>query len=902
MVAIFFIYGLSFFCLGLIVALYPKKESNFWLAKNIWLIAAFAILHGLNEWIDMLIIAQQASAISILRIARTVLLPLSFLFLLQFGSKGILELKNKYRGLRIAPLVLLILWAIIVASSTQRLLMADIWARYLLAAPGIFMTAYTLQLQRDTVTLFNLSKPRSYINTAILGFILYGLFAGLIVPDGEFFPAILFNYSFFSGMSKIPVQVFRAFFAVIIAFSMIKVLEIFDLETKETLIKSRDHLEMMVKERTEALDKMNSDLDQEIAEHKQAQELLRDERDKVQKYLNVAGVIILALDADGTVILINKKGCEILGYSEQEIIGKNWFDMFVPEEKREEVRTSFIKMITGMTENIKLYDNAVMSKSSGQRMIAWHNTLLRDEADNIIGSLSSGEDITERKYADEARRESEEKYRDLFENANDAIFIVDADLNYIDVNKKGVELFGYSKEEILHMNIRDVIPPEQTPRSEKEFTKLRNKESYEKFVGKMKTVDGRWMDIEVSSSPIIKDGIIIGSRDIVRDISDRKRLEVELLKREKLESLGVLAGGIAHDFNNLLMGILGNISLAKMQAEPASKIYARLEEAEKASLRTRDLTRQLLTFSRGGAPVKEAVSIGELIKETAAFSLSGSDVKCVYTIADTLWRAEVDTGQISQVINNLIINADQAMPEGGTITIVCDNVTIEPDNTLLLRAGRYVKIAVHDQGTGIREEHLNKIFDPYFTTKQKGSGLGLASAYSIVQRHNGRMTVESTLGWGTTFYVYLPAAQGESTEANVKTEKLTMGRGRVLVVDDEPIVREVAGEMLRTMGYEVAYAGDGNEAIKAYTQARQAGGPFHAVIMDLTMPGGMGGRETMEKLREIDPDVKTIVSSGYSHDQVMANFRDFGFAGVVSKPYKPSELGKTLHEVLTGST
>jgi two-component system, cell cycle sensor histidine kinase and response regulator CckA len=657
------------------------------------------------------------------------------------------------------------------------------------------------------------------------------------------------------------------------------------------------------KERTKVLEKMNSELEREIAEHKQAQELLRDERDKAQKYLNLAGSIILALDVDEKVMLINKAGCDLIGYSEKEIIGRNWFDIFVPEEKREEVRAFFKDLMTGRIEHFESYENIIISKSGQQRMIVWHNTLLRNEANKIIGSLSSGEDITERINAEEALRESEEKYRDLFENANDAIFIVDADLNYIDVNKKAVELFGYSREELLRMNIIDVIPPEQKPRSEKEFMKLKKEEAYDKFIGKIKTIDGRWLDVEVSSSPIIKDGKLVGSRDIVRDITDRKRLEEELMNREKLESLGVLAGGIAHDFNNILMGILGNIALAKMHMEPESTIYSRLVEAEKASLRARDLTRQLLTFSRGGAPIKTVVNIGKLIKETAAFSLSGSDVKCIYKIPDSLWPAEVDIGQIGQVINNLIINADQAMPGGGTITIICDNVTLESDNTLLLRAGRYVKIVVHDQGTGIREEHLNKIFDPYFTTKEKGNGLGLASAYSIVQRHNGRMSVESTMGSGTTFHVHLPAAEVENiSEVDVKTEMLMMGTGKILVVDDEEIVREVSGEMLRSMGYEVACASDGNEAIKIYMQARQAEEPFQAIIMDLTMPGGMGGRETMEKLREIDPDVKTIVSSGYSHDHIMSNFRDFGFVGVVSKPYKPSELGKTLHEVLKGSS
>lgn len=902
MVAIFFMYGLSFFCLGLFIALYPKRESSYWLAKNIWLVAAFAILHGLNEWVDMLIIAQQTSAMTVLRLVRTILLPLSFLSLLQFGAKGISDLKKGYRALRIVPIVLFTLWTIIVATSTQRYLMVDIGARYLLAAPGIFLTASTLLLQKNTLAIFKSAKPRFYLAASVLAFILYGFLAGMIVPAAGFFPATIINYSVFVKVTGMPVQVFRTLCAMIITYSMINVLEIFDLETKAELIKTRDHLDIMVQDRTRALVEMNRDLEQEVSEHERAEELLRYERDKVRKYLNVAGVIMLALDADETVMLINKKGCEILGYDEPEIVGRNWFDLCTPEgEKREKAKAGFKEFMTGRTGQVESYENVVVSKSGRQRLISWHNTLLIDEADHIIGSLSSGEDITERAYAEKARRESEEKYRDLFENANDPIFIVDADLNYIDVNKKAVELFGYSREELLSMNVLDVIPPEQKPKSEKEFMKLKNKESYDKFVGKMHAKDGRWLDVEVSSSPILENGKLIGSRDIVRDITDRKRLEDEFLKREKLESLGVLAGGIAHDFNNLLTGIVGNISLAKMHAEPASKIYSWLVDAEKASLRSRDLTRQLLTFSRGGAPVKTAVNIGELIKETAAFSLSGSDVNCIYKIADPLFHAEVDAGQISQVINNLIINADQAMPEGGTITIACENATLDPGNTLLLQSGRYVKIDVQDRGTGIREEHLNKIFDPYFTTKQKGSGLGLASAYSIVQRHNGRMTVESSLGEGTTFHVYLPAVENdESTDASAKTDMLITGKGRILVVDDEEIVRDVAGEMLRTMGYEVDSASDGIEAIKRYMQARQSAKPFHAVIMDLTMPGGMGGKETMEKLREIDPEVKTIVSSGYSQDEVMANFRDFGFIGVVGKPYKPSELGKALQQILTG--
>ncbi len=506
-----------------------------------------------------------------------------------------------------------------------------------------------------------------------------------------------------------------------------------------------------------------------------------------------------------------------------------------------------------------------------------------------------------RKQAEVARKESEDKYRDLFENANDAIFIVDADLKYRDINKRAVELFGYSRKEFLKMNIIDVIPPEQVPRSNREFDKLKDKRPYDKFVGKMKRKDGHWLDIEVSSSPILKDGRVVGSRDIVRDITERKRLEEELMKREKLESLGLLTGGLAHDFNNLLTSILGNISLARIPGQSPDSVYARLTDAENASLRARDLTQQLLTFSKGGAPVKKTRNIGDLLKESAAFALSGSAVKCYSEIPGDLWLIEADAGQMSQVINNLLINADQAMPEGGTIAISGENVVLDADNRFSLKEGKYAKITVKDQGGGIRQEHLRKIFDPYFTTKQKGSGLGLATVYSIIRRHDGYVDVESVPGAGTTFSLYFPASEKESAAEKSYGDEQPAGRGKILVMDDEEIVRNVVGEILTTMGYEVAFAGDGQEAVALYGKAKETAYPFDAVIMDLTVPGGMGGKEAIGKLLQLDPKAKVIVSSGYSQDSVMANFRDYGFAGVISKPYKVSELGAKLHDVLGAS-
>jgi len=509
-------------------------------------------------------------------------------------------------------------------------------------------------------------------------------------------------------------------------------------------------------------------------------------------------------------------------------------------------------------------------------------------------------DVTENRRTIEALRRSEEKYRDLFENANDAIFIVDASLRYIDANNKAVELMGYSREELTTMGILDVIPPDQVPRSRVEFDKLRNRGTYEKFVGKVRTKDGRWIDVEVSSSAIIADGRIVGSRDIMRDISDRKRMEEEILRAQKLESVGALAGGLAHDFNNLLTAILGNITLAKMDAQAEDSAYERLEEAEKASYRARDLTQQLLTFSRGGAPVKKTVALNDLIKDSATFALRGSRSRCELLVPGGLWPVEADAGQLSQVINNLVINADQAMPGGGAVRVSCENAVLDEGSGAPLPAGKFVRITVADRGIGIPREHFERIFDPYFTTKQKGSGLGLATSYSIIKRHGGHISLESELGSGSVFSLYLPASEkGIAPDAREK-DGIAQGAGRILIMDDDDQVRDVAGKILSGAGYEPAFARDGAEAIMLYEQARSVGSPFCAVIMDLTVPGGMGGQEAVRKLRELDPGVKAIVSSGYSNDPIMAEFREHGFCGVVTKPYSVKTLTGIVREVIEG--
>jgi PAS domain S-box-containing protein len=508
--------------------------------------------------------------------------------------------------------------------------------------------------------------------------------------------------------------------------------------------------------------------------------------------------------------------------------------------------------------------------------------------------------IKEREQMQEKIRESEERYRQLFESNPHPMWVFDIEtLSFLAVNDAAVHHYGYSREEFLDMTLKDIRPPEDVPRLTNTLSELSAGTAHS-GIWKHRRKDGTIIDVEVVSHPIL-----FGQRQarfvLITDITARRKLEEELVKAQKLESLGILAGGIAHDFNNLLTAIIGNISLAKQDTQPGDSAYERLEGAERALERARNLTQQLLTFSRGGAPLKKRLSIKEVVRDIAAFALHGARSRCAFSIPDDLWIVEADEGQLSQVINNLVINADQAMPDGGTVTVTCRNITVGAVSALPLSPGNYVMISVADRGIGIPAEYLGKVFDPYFTTKQKGSGLGLATTYSIIKRHNGHIAVESGVGTGSTFHLYLPATDQALLRESATPGTTKSGSGKILIMDDEEMVRDVAGKVLTRLGYDVAYACDGAEAIAAYEQALAEGRPFDAVIMDLTIPGGMGGKDAVKRLREIDPALKAIVSSGYSNDPVMAHYAEYGFNGVVSKPYTIKQLSDTIQKVLAGA-
>ncbi len=417
---------------------------------------------------------------------------------------------------------------------------------------------------------------------------------------------------------------------------------------------------------------------------------------------------------------------------------------------------------------------------------------------------------------------------------------------------------------------------------------------------------GEEIPVQIVASPVKnRERQIVGVVIVFQNVTRRRQLEQEILNQEKMKILEMLAGGIAHDFNNLLVAILGNLSLAKVKNQQEN-VGAHLERAEKAAKQAEKLTRQLLTFTKGGMPSKKTTSVRELVQETVSFVLRGSNVKVRFAIPEDLWPARVDEVQISQVIQNLVINAQQAMPEGGLIEIVAQNIKINGDTEIPLPPGPYIRLEVKDQGCGIPPENLGHIFDPYFTTKEEGTGLGLAVVLSIIKKHQGYIRVHSSVGKGTTFEIYLPAEKDEqkSIQSSPVSQEISPQRsskGRILVLDDEELIRETLSEMLTLLGYEVETASEGLEAIAKYKRALEQGTRFDLVIMDLTIPGGMGGKETVQEILKIDPSAVAVVSSGYSSNDILSGYEAYGFRGVLKKPYRLEELISIIEEILKNS-
>jgi PAS domain S-box-containing protein len=511
-----------------------------------------------------------------------------------------------------------------------------------------------------------------------------------------------------------------------------------------------------------------------------------------------------------------------------------------------------------------------------------------------------------RLWAEDELAKEKERLEVTLRSTGDGIIATDIEGKVVLLNRVAEKLTGWTQKEAAGRAIREVFCVLDERNRQPIPNPVENVIKTGRVIGLVNHAllisrDGTEIVIADSGAPIHDErGRIFGVVLVFRDITDLRKLQEEQLKLAKLESIGILAGGIAHDFSNFLTAIMGNIGLAKRYVDPEGKAFERLNEAENVSVRARDLARQLLTFSKGGTPIKKTSAISELVKEAATFALRGSDVRLELSLPKDLWAAEVDQGQISQVIQNMVINADEAIPAGGTLHISAINKVIQRLGAMPLPKGNYVQIDIKDEGIGMSKQELARLFEPYYTTKQKGSGLGLATAHSIIKNHGGHITVESTQNVRTTFHIYLPAS-GKPLPVKKKSarKRPVHGKDRILVMDDEEMIRHIVSNILITAGYQVELASTGEEAIERYEKARESGHPFDAVILDLTVRGGMGGKETIKKLLEIDPNVKAIVSSGYSTDPIIANFKKFGFRGTLTKGYKIEELYEALHTLIS---
>lgn len=529
----------------------------------------------------------------------------------------------------------------------------------------------------------------------------------------------------------------------------------------------------------------------------------------------------------------------------------------------------------------------------------WFETHAYPTSDGLLVYLR---DITERKLMENSLASERELLLVTLRSIVDGVLATDRYGKINLMNKTAESITGWSQKEAFGQSIDRIFyvidNKTSVPYQGMVEKIINNNEIIQLETAILVTKDLKESYIKSTYAPIKTiSSDNIGIVVVFQDITTKLKTDIELLKTEKMDSLGILAGGIAHDFNNLLAGILANLQLAQIKMEHGANIVKYLNETIEITRKASDLTKQLLTFAKGGSPVKQTASIADLIKETVSFSLTGSNIKSIFKIDEGLKMVEFDVGQISQVLNNLIINAKQAMPKGGLIEVSAENVFIEKGDPY--PDGDYVKLTIKDYGVGIARENLSKIFDPFFTTKTNGSGLGLATSYSIIKKHDGYIEVESVEGIGTSFYIFLPTSKNLVVQLDSKTKVCQTGQGSILLMDDEETIRKVVGEMLTYSGYQVISAKDGDEAIEIYRSYYQNGNPFDAVIMDLTIPGGMGGQEALSHLININPTVKAIVSSGYANDPIIAEYRRYGFTGVVTKPYKYDELSEILAEIIT---
>lgn len=644
-----------------------------------------------------------------------------------------------------------------------------------------------------------------------------------------------------------------------------------------------------------------------ISERKRAEEQLWKEKAFLRSLIDSTSDLIYFKDYNGIYIGCNKASEKFIGLSEHEQIGKSDYDLLAPEIAETSRRHDQMVMEGGVSIR---YEEQVTTPRTGTLILETVKAPILASDGHPIGLVGISRDISERKNIEEQLKRSEEKFRTITALSPDIVSIIAEDGSLSYNSPAAFPIHGYTDAEMQGRNTFELIHPADQPRVTEAFNALLSHPEESMTVQyRYRHNNGGYTWMEATARNHLHNPLIRGIVTISRDITSRKeqeeqRLDMErqLLHLQKIESLGVLAGGIAHDFNNILTGIIGNISFARRYLDESHKAWTILQNAEKAANRASELSNQLLTFAKGGQPIKKVVPVKHIIDECISLVLRGSNVSYQLELPDDALLIEVDEGQICQAINNIIINATQAMPGGGMITTRAERVEIDDSCEIPLPPGRYIRLSFTDSGCGIPDDDQLKIFDPYFTTKAGGNGLGLATTYSIVNKHGGRISVHSVVGTGSTFEILLPACDvtAEPFDTVPSSQDFdTRHNVSVLVMDDEEIIRDMARFMLNDLGYQVQTCIGGEEALALYASTMDAGRPYSVVILDLTIPGGMGGRETAGKLLAIDPDARLIVSSGYSNDPVMSEFPRYGFRAVLKKPYDSDAISSVLDTVLS---
>ncbi len=634
----------------------------------------------------------------------------------------------------------------------------------------------------------------------------------------------------------------------------------------------------------------------DVSEQRKLEKARRDSEQRYRSLFedNIDGVFIF--DLNNIFLEVNNRGAEMLGYRPEEIVGKN-ISEFTSEKESQDSEKKIRALLAG--EILSVYERTFVKKDGTEFPADVNVSLVYDSRGNPEHFQSIVRDVSKRKQSD-LDIEKRQKYLESFLDAiPEAVITLDPSHKIVEWNPGAERMFGFAKGEVTGKDIDDLITRSNIINEAKEFTsKVLNGERIIPSETIRYRKDGTPVNVIVSGSPIKLKGKLQGVVAIYIDISMQKKIEEELNKADKLDSVALLAGGIAHDFNNILASISVNIGLLNIYKNDESVLKSKIGEIQSALSRATDLTQQLLTFSEGNAPIKNPASIENILRETVTFALSGSNVAAEFNISDSIWNVEIDEGQISQVIQNIVLNAVQAMPEGGRLKVNAENEKEENLRSLPLNKEHYIRIEFKDEGIGIPESHLKNIFDPFFTTKQKGGGLGLSTSFSIMKNHNGLITVESELGVSTSFFIYLPATDKKVGSKKKDPNEIISGTGRILLMDDDDMILDATGELLKHIGFKIEKVKTGEEAVELYKSRFRSPEAFDCVILDLTIPDGMGGKETILELLKIDPDVKAIASSGYSIDPIISDFKKFGFSGAIPKPYVISDLSILLNKVL----